>query len=474
MPGRLAPSGCDARKGRSAVPFLRRAFVLIVLLAMGLGTEAAWHIRQRVGFSSWTGWTAFGRFEGPSHSFEETREVVAAPALEIDNRFGDVAVHGTDAAAITVRLRKQVYAADPQEAAKAAAEVRLSSERSGDVLRLTALLAGESGRRIGVATHFTVEVPRATRVRVRNEHGTAEAIAVDAADVETTHDDGRVEDVAGDARLAVRHGDAVARRVGGALDLTCRFGNASVEDAGATRAEIEHGGLGVTRAASLDADVAQGDTSAEHIAGALDVRARHGDVDAREVGGAAKIAIEIGSATVVGAASADVRITHGHVRLTRVAGHAFASSSHDGVELLDVGGGAEVEAEHGGLRATRVRGGLTARVSGDDVALEDVAGELNVESRRARVSVAPAAPLSEILIQSEHGDVVLILPEGAGAQLEAAASQGEVEVDLPDFTAGERTRARVAGRVGAGGAAVRVTAGHGDVRVHLPPAPEAR
>jgi hypothetical protein len=170
------------------VRFLRRAFVLGALLLLGLGTEAAWQIRERVGYSSWTGWTVFGRFEGPSHSFEESRDLEAAAEVEIDNRFGAVAVRGTDAPVIVVRLRKQVFAADPQEAAKAAQAVRLVSDRSGDVLRLTAKVEGEASRRIGVATHFTVEVPRSTRVRVRNEHGAAEAIAVAAADVETSHD----------------------------------------------------------------------------------------------------------------------------------------------------------------------------------------------------------------------------------------------------------------------------------------------
>ncbi|MCL4820866.1 MAG: DUF4097 family beta strand repeat protein [Vicinamibacteria bacterium] len=454
--------------------FLRRAFVLGALLLLGLGTEAAWQIRERVGYSSWTGWTVFGRFEGPSHSFEESRDLEAAAEVEIDNRFGAVAVRGTDAPVIVVRLRKQVFAADPQEAAKAAQAVRLVSDRSGDVLRLTAKVEGEASRRIGVATHFTVEVPRSARVRVRNEHGAAEAIAVAAADVETSHDAGRLEDVAGDARLAVRHGDAVARRVAGGLDLACRFGRASIEDAGVTRAVVEHGGLAAVRVAALDAEVEQGDTSAERVAGALGLRARHGNVDVREVGGAATVSVEIGSAAVVGAAQADVRVTHGRTRVERVSGKVFASATHDRVELEDVGGGAEVEVEHGGLQASRVRGGLVARVSGDDVAIDGVEGVLQVDSRRARVRVAPAAPLAETSIQSEHGSVVLTLPAGAGAQLDLDASQGEIEVDLPGFDASERTRSRVAGRVGAGGPTLRVASRHGDVTVRLPPAPEAQ
>jgi hypothetical protein len=456
------------------VRFLRRAFVLVALLLLGLGTEAAWQIRERVGYSSWTGWTVFGRFEGPSHSFEETRELEAAAELEIDNRFGAVAVRGTDGSAVVVRLRKQVFAADPREAANAARSVSLVSDRATGVLRLSARVEGEASRRIGVATHFTVEVPRATRVRVRNEHGAAEAIAVAAADVETSHDAGRLEDVAGDARLAVRHGDAVARRVGGGLDLSCRFGRASVEDAGATRAVVEDGGLAVVRVAALDAQVEQGDTSAERVAGALAVRARHGDVDVRDVGGAATVAVEIGNAAVVGAAEADVRVTHGRTRVERVSGRAFASATHDRVELEDVGGGAEVEVEHGGLQAKRVRGGLVARVSGDDVAIDGVEGALQVDSRRARVRVAPLLPLAETSIQSEHGSVVLVLPAGAAAQLDLDASQGEVEVELPGFDASEQTRSRVAGRVGAGGPTLRVATRHGDVTVRLPPAPEAQ
>jgi hypothetical protein len=458
----------------------RKIAFLVLIVLFAASVETAWNVRDSVAIGPEGCRAMGGRFYGPSWSFEANGERAvgsASPKVEVDNAFGTVKVSPGADGVVRVKLRKVVFLPTEEKARAFAERVELRLAGSGDVVKV-ATNRDDLGRRddVGLETHLEIEVPAATAVEVRDEHGRVEVAGVAAADVTASFDGVSVARVTGDVAIDVRHGNVSVERVGGKLKLKARHGDVELESiVGAAELDVEHGRIAARGAGPLTAALSFGDFTAAGVLGDLSVRGHHAPSTASDVSGRADVETAFGDVRLerVGG-DGRVKVEHGHIAASDVSGGIVAEASHEGVELERVKGPVDVHVEHGGVVARGLESGGRVRASGDDVTLEGFAGALEVEVERGSAKLAPGAPITSALsARASHGEVSLKVPEGSAFRLEAESQHGQVTAPLAGLAAqgDERRRGeRVTGQHGAGGPQVLLHA-DGDVTLE---ASEAR
>jgi hypothetical protein len=449
--------------------------LLLLILLFGATVETAWQLRDHIEMGPMGCRVLGGRFYGPSWSFEaeESQAVAAAAAVQVDNAFGSVRVVSGQPGQVVARIRKVVFRPTEGEARDFAQRIRLVLTSEGGTMRVAtnreALEAERRGQRqVGFETHLELTVPADTRLTARNDHGAVTVSDVAEADLRASFDDVAAARIGGALKIDVQHGGAEVKQAQGPLALTSRHGDVSVEDVkDSVDVQSEHGSVSLARVGPTRASTSHGGIRVDGVSGDLEARADHGGVEAAQVAG--KVVIQASYDDIeVKQVDGEARLTaeHGGVSAEDVQGAVFARSSFDDVRLLRIGKDVEATVEHGGLRAEDLAGAARINVSGDDVTITGFASSVDVEADRASVELTPSGPIAHPLsVRTRHGGITLRVPAGSGLDLEASSRAGELQVDVPDWTAQRREDSRTFGRVGAGGVRVTLDADRGDVRV---------
>jgi DUF4097 and DUF4098 domain-containing protein YvlB len=444
--------------------------LLILILAFGGAVETVWSVRQHLDLGPAGCRVLGGRFYGASHSFDEQqrRELPPGARVEVVNSFGAVETSLGEPGSAEIALQKVVYLDAQERARDFAAEIRLTLEIEGPVLRVsTTRDAVGRARGVGFETHLRLKLPPGTPLTVRNEHGRVEIADAAAVDVENSYEPLVVRRVGGDATLKSRHGDVTVESIDGALSLNARHGDVEAQDVkGPATFEVEHGNVSLSRFAGFNGSQRYGELKADDVTGELQVRGEHLSVHASRVGGRVQIETSYRDVTVSDVAG-EVSVTneHGEVGVSEARGAVYVRTSYEGVTLAGIAGPADVTVEHGGLHAEKLGAGIRARVAGDDVTLDGFKGGVDVEASRAGVHLVPDGPLSDaVRVTVRNGSIRFEVPSDSRFDLEALVKRGEIELDdLPGFTVVESSSGHVAGRMGDGGREVRLEAEQGDV-----------
>jgi DUF4097 and DUF4098 domain-containing protein YvlB len=447
----------------------RKIALLLAILLFGAFSEVSFELRRNIDIGPAGCRVLTGRFKGRSFAFEaeETRAVPAATAFSIENAFGDVKVHAGAPGALRVKLRKVVYLATESEAGAFAANVRLTAVQDGATLRLGTNRA-ELDQQVGLETHFEIEIPAGSKLKVRSEHGEVSAADVGEADLETSYDQLHLERAAGSARLANRHGRIEAVEVRDALVLNGRYGDVELREiAGKVDLELDHGDVTVANVGALTAVMRYGELKAENVRGSLDVKGEHVPVRADNVSGSAIMTTTYAELRVKGVrGDARLKTEHGEVDAADVTGTASAETVYADVTLTGIGGFATVKVAHGGVTAKDLRNGARIEASGDEVSVDDFKGALEVDAQRASVRLAPATAVTQpIKARTTNGGIQLEVPEGSRFQLNASVRSGELDVSLPGLAVTDSSRDHVTGTLNGGGNPVTLTTDHGDVQI---------
>jgi hypothetical protein len=450
--------------------------LLFLILMFGAGIEAAWQVREHVGIGPMGCQVLGGRLYGASFVFVSSEEqaVAAGGAVEVQNAFGDVAVRAGEPGKVSVSLRKVVYRPQEEEARAFAERLRIVVREESGRLVLTTNREDldrerPGGRQVGFETHLEVTVPADTPLTVRSEHGGIDASGVAQADLAGSFDGVKAERIPGPLKIAVHHGGAAVREIGGTLTLTGTHGDVTVEDVkGAVSIQAEHASLRLARLGPATLSTTHGDITVDGVAGDLEARAEKGGVEADHVAGRVVASSTFDDVVVRHVdGEARLRAEHGGVQAEDVLGPVIAEASFSDVRLLRIGKDAQVTVEHGGVDARGLAGAVRVKSSGDDVSLDGFASAVDVDAERGSVDLSPAGAIThQVTVRSQHGGITLRVPSGSDLDLEADAQPGDLDVDLPGFAADRSTESSTAGRVGKGGIAVKLTARHGDVRVH--------
>ncbi len=127
------------------------------------------------------------------------------------------------------------------------------------------------------------------------------------------------------------------------------------------------------------------------------------------------------------------------------------------VALRNVNGRIQVQDVDGELRAQNVNGSLDATDIGGSVEASTVNGSV-------KVGVARVSPASQSRISSTNGAVRVTLPSDTAADLEASVVNGAIHCDF-DLAGGHKSRRKVEGRIGAGGARFELRTVNGAVHI---------
>jgi DUF4097 and DUF4098 domain-containing protein YvlB len=165
-----------------------------------------------------------------------------------------------------------------------------------------------------------------------------------------------------------------------------------------------------------------------------------------------------------------------------------ASSGDGAIDIERVNGKLEMRTGDGRIRGRTLQGDIVAHSGDGSVRFEDLNGTLNVDTGDGGVTatgkltaVRARTGDGSVRIRAEHGSaasgewdistgdgtVTLELPDGFGAELDAHTGDGRVvmnDVSLSNVT-GEIGRRDVRGRLGSGGAALRVRTGDGSIHL---------
>jgi hypothetical protein len=158
----------------------------------------------------------------------------------------------------------------------------------------------------------------------------------------------------------------------------------------------------------------------------------------------------------------------GDLRLGQIAGKVDARTSGGSVRLA--GGGADVGlyTSGGNITLGRVVGAADLHTSGGDIKATAVGGNLNAHTSGGDIAATFTGPLAgENVLLTSGGRVRVVVPSGASFELDASTSGGRVRADGLTLTIaqGGVNRSSLRGKVGSGGATLRLHSSGGDVIV---------
>jgi len=167
------------------------------------------------------------------------------------------------------------------------------------------------------------------------------------------------------------------------------------------------------------------------------------------------------------------------------------TTSDGSISVERIDGPLELRTDDGSVRVSEATGGMTIVTRDGSITIERVAGRIDARTGDGgiRVTGAPSALLLEtrdgsIVVRAERdttmaedwsvrtgdGSVVVELPEGFAAEIDAETRDGAVRSELPvtgAAEAGERREARrsLRGRLGAGGKVLKLRTNDGSIRL---------
>jgi DUF4097 and DUF4098 domain-containing protein YvlB len=156
----------------------------------------------------------------------------------------------------------------------------------------------------------------------------------------------------------------------------------------------------------------------------------------------------------------------GGLRLGQIAGNVDARTSGGAVRLAGSGSDVELSSSGGSITLGRVAGSARLRTSGGHIQAEGVGGNLQAHTSGGDVSATFTGPLSgENSLSTSGGRVRVSVPSGANFELDASTSGGRVRADGLTLTiaGGGANRSSLRGKVGTGGATLRLHSSGGDV-----------
>jgi hypothetical protein len=146
-----------------------------------------------------------------------------------------------------------------------------------------------------------------------------------------------------------------------------------------------------------------------------------------------------------------------------------ASTGDGRVYVRDVEGDLVARTGDGSIHLERVNGAIEASSGDGSITVDGQIQRLKARSGdgRVRVHAVGAAPTGDWSLSTGDGSVVLEVPDGFGAELDARTGDGHVEVQDVQFdrTSEERSRRVARGRIGNGGSKVTIRSGDGSIVV---------
>lgn len=179
----------------------------------------------------------------------------------------------------------------------------------------------------------------------------------------------------------------------------------------------------------------------------------------------AKLIVSLPAASDVQAHSGD-----GSIDIERITGALDLRSGDGNIDGRDLGGTVKVHTGDGPIALAGVNGALDATTGDGRITAGGTFTSVHARSGDGDVTIRAATGSSasgEWTITTGDGSIVLEVPDGFGAELDAHTGDGSIQVH--DVTVsnvtGRISKSTLRGRLGSGGAALRVRTGDGSITV---------
>lgn len=195
-----------------------------------------------------------------------------------------------------------------------------------------------------------------------------------------------------------------------------------------------------------------------------------------EVGGKLELEVEApsrwnrhGSAHLIVRTPRDIEVavtaSNGRVCLEGLRAGASARSSNGPVSITDVVGDVEVFTSNAKVACSCTCGQLKVRSSNSKIDLEDHRGSIDAATSNGVIhAVLTEVGESGVMLATSNGRIALELPEEVDADVDIRVENGAIRNTLEIEThAGDAREGRLRGRLGSGGAAIRLRTSNGTV-----------
>jgi DUF4097 and DUF4098 domain-containing protein YvlB len=177
----------------------------------------------------------------------------------------------------------------------------------------------------------------------------------------------------------------------------------------------------------------------------------------------ARLIVTVPSSSDVEAHSGD-----GSIDIERVTGTLDLRSGDGAVDGRNLGGSVKVHTGDGSIKLVGVTGALDADTGDGSINAEGKFSSVRARSGDGSVTIRAAAGSTasdEWTISTGDGSVLLEVPEGFGGELDAHTGDGGIDVRdiMVSNVTGRISRDTVRGRLGNGGAAVKLRTGDGTI-----------
>ena len=354
--------------------------------------------------------------EEVTRDFQKTLQLNPGQSFRIENKFGEVRIHGESNREVKISATIRVQAHSREQADASSQKIQIDVQQTGEGIQVRTIFPDEGkwftfGKGTSYSVNYDIAIPSDAPLFVRNSFGSAIATGVRArAEVDNNH------------------------------------GSVTVRDSGPTRINNSFGSVELNSASgdSLIND-SNGSVNATEVKGALEIHNRFGSITVRSVQGQANITGGNGSITVsdTGAATIinsfgtvevrnvrgdlTVHDNNGNVDVTTVGGGAVVSNSFGNINFSDVKGRLEASTSNGRVKGTSVGGGpVTIRDSFGAIELENIAGTLDAETSNGKITVRDAR--GAVTLKTSFGAI-----EAANIPKGIHATTGNGAINLADI-----------------------------------------
>jgi DUF4097 and DUF4098 domain-containing protein YvlB len=163
----------------------------------------------------------------------------------------------------------------------------------------------------------------------------------------------------------------------------------------------------------------------------------------------------------------DLSAVNGRVEITGVHGHVKARSSNGSACIADVIGDIDIATSNAKVCCSRNCGRLVARSSNGKIEIDEHRGSIDASTSNGLIRASlETVGKHGVTLATSNGRIVLDLPDGVDADVDIRVDNGLIRNDRKLCHATRETNGRLSGRLGNGGALIKLRTSNGSISLH--------
>ncbi len=385
--------------------------------------------------------------EQVTRDFQKTLTLGAGQSFRIENKFGEVRIHGESGRELRISATIRAQADSHEQAQAFADKVRIDVEQTSQGVQVRTNYPEGTRNWFGhknasYSVDYDIAMPSDAPLFVKNSFGSVNAAGVRSkSEFDNSHGSLNVRDTgsarlnnsfgsieltsaAGDTSVNDNNGSVQVSGIKGALELHNRFGSITVRDVqGAADITGGNGAVSLSDAASARITTSFGSVDARNIRGDLIVHDNNGNVEVSSIGGAADITDSFGnvmfsdvkgrvncttsngrvSGSSLSGSSVTIRDSFGNLELSNIAGALSAETSNGKITLHSAHGTVELKSSFGAIEASDISKGIRAITGNGSITLTDIGGDTFAKTSFGSVSADRIS--GNLTVENSNGSV---------------------------------------------------------------------